>query len=108
MSGTWKVKYPGGYETQFTISKLGKILLKPTKEARKKGKKGRKRGRKQGRLQGLLEIYLLPTDNQKLFPSTDGWFMAERTFRGNNSWDYYRLDSEDKLQINSFWPEGCT
>ena len=33
--------------------------------------------------------------------------MAEVTFRGEHSWDYYRLKQDGTLEIEAFWKDIC-
>lgn len=87
MVGTWQISYADGFEGEFTVLDDGKVLW---------------------RSREYWEIYLVPSKNQHAFPSSEGWVMAEKTFRGENSWDYYRLTGNGKMEIRSFWREVCT
>ena len=50
---------------------------------------------------------MAPSNNEENFPSHDGWLMASTSFRGDNSWEYYRLNKDTTLEMQSIWKDGC-
>ena len=85
--GPWTFKYKDGFEGHVTVSTTGKIQLKGRED---------------------WEVYLQPSNNQKVFQSIKGWIMVKKTFRGEDSWDYYRLTKNGTVEIQAFWKKGCS
>lgn len=44
---------------------------------------------------------LQPTDNEKSFPTKDGWFKVENALR-DDTWEYIRLTASGKLVVHRF------
>merc|ERR1712013_305766 len=81
ISGTWTFLYSDGIEGKFNISKTGLITLLGEKN--------------------WGEVYMAPSNNEEDFPSHDGWLMASTSFRGDNSWEYYRLNKDTTMEMQS-------
>ena len=47
-----------------------------------------------------------PSDDQKNFPSTDGWYKTDRVHRPT-TWEYVRLTKDGSLEIQHFCTDYC-
>ena len=86
MEGTWTLTYSDGFEGHIKIFKTGKMELKQRED---------------------WNVKLIASDNQDVFPTAQGWVRSTLTFRGDNSWDYFRLTNENSIEIHAFWEENC-
>ena len=85
-TGQWSLQDADGFTGDFEISPTGKITI-------------------EGRSDWVTQ--LTRSDNPRIFPPSHNWFLAKATFRGEGSWDYYRLTGDDILEYYSFWRGGC-
>ena len=90
ISGTWTFLYSDGIEGKFNISKTGLITLLG---AKKWGEDG--------------EVFMAPSNNEEDFPSYEGWLMASTSFRGANSFEYFRLNKDHTMEMQSISKDGC-
>ena len=79
------MSYDDGYEGEMAILAIGKAMIRSR--------------------EGLV-IDIFSSDNELVFPTSEGWVMGSKSHRGNGSRDYYRLNAEGKIEIYSFW-KGC-
>ena len=80
MVGVWILSYTNGYKDEYTISAKGKIAIK--------SKVNRK-------------AFLVGSDNQADFPSSEGWLKANKVY-SDVTWEYIRLKKNGTLEILHF------
>ena len=85
-TGQWSLQDSDGFTGDFEIFKNGKIMI-------------------EGRSNWIT--HLVQSENPRIFPPQHDWFLAKSTFRGEGSWDYYRLTGDGLLEYHSFWKGGC-
>ena len=78
--GTWIISYDNGYEGKIAILATGKAMIPH---------------------QGLM-IDIFSSDNEAAFPTSEGWVMGSESYRGKGSREYYRLNNDGKIEIQSF------
>jgi len=84
MAGRWDLSYSNGHKDSYQILSDGSVSLQSSKRTRK------------------LEV----SKNQKVFPSSQGWFMLSKLFR-DAAWEYVRLKNDGTLEIHHFCTDGC-
>ena len=84
MEGEWKLYYSNGHNDSYTIDANGLVTL---------GFNGRK-------------AFLQPSNNQAIFPSSQGWFLVKDLFRGQ-AWEYVRLRGDGRMEVIHFCTDGC-
>ena len=84
MEGEWKLYYSNGRNNSYTIDANGLVTL---------GSNGRK-------------AFLQPSNNQEIFPSSQGWFLVKDLWRGQ-AWEYIRLRDDGTLQVHHFCSDVC-
>ena len=85
--GMWSISYTNGYKDMYAITIDGRISVKSQS--------------------GRLTSKLKPSDEERTFPSSDGWFKAEQTIRPD-TWEFIRLKDDDTLEIQHFCSAKCT
>ena len=84
MAGEWSLSYTNGHRDTYVIAADGKVTRKTT-----------------GRTSTLAT-----SDNQALFPSSQGWFKINKVHR-DKTWEYIRLQRDGTVEIQHFCTDYC-